>query len=75
MIDKIEAYVVPRVQEAFSRLLVLGDEHGFPLETEKGILLALSYLSTKLYFKASYATEWVNELTDLRKALVILSFS
>ena len=60
MIDKIEAYVVPRVQEAFSRLLVLGDEHGFPL-------LALSYLSTKLYFKASYATEWVNELTDLGK--------
>lgn len=67
MIDKIEAYVVPRVQEAFSRLLVLGDEHGFPLETEKGVLLALSYLSTKLYFKASYATEWVNELTDLGK--------
>lgn len=61
MIDKIEAYVVPRVQEAFSRL------HGFPLETEKGVLLALSYLSTKLYFKASYATEWVNELTDLSK--------
>lgn len=61
MIRMFEAYIVPKLNEAFSKLLVLGDEYGTPLEANDSLLDA-SDTETNVVFKCSYATEWVNEI-------------
>lgn len=64
MIYTFEKYVVPMVQTAFSKLLVLGDEEGTPLEGNDTLLDAPDFPTT-LYFYASYTKEWLDVLTEL----------
>ena len=63
MINSFEKYVIPSVEANFKSLVRIGDEMG-------NIILAngetLSFdPEFKLWFKWSYAQEWVNELQNL----------
>lgn len=64
MIQMFEKRIIPIVQTAFSKLLVLGDEQGAPLDAD-GKLLDASDFPTTLYFYASYTKEWLDLLTEL----------
>lgn len=66
MITSFQTYVVPSVQTLYSKLLVLGDEHDRAILANDKTLDG-SIVETRVYFKASYADEWVQELSSLER--------
>ena len=65
MIGDFETFVVPMLNERFSKLLVLSDELGQAIMTDKG-LIAVD-VPTDVTFYCSYVSEWLGMIKELEK--------
>ena len=65
MIGDFETFVVPMLNERFTKLLVLSDELGQAIMTDKG-LIAVN-VPTDVTFYCSYVSEWVDMIKEFEK--------
>jgi hypothetical protein len=65
MIGDFETFVVPMLNERFSKLLVLSDELGQAIMTDKG-LIAVD-VPTDVTFYCSYVSEWLDMIKEFEK--------
>jgi hypothetical protein len=65
MIGDFEQFVVPMLNERFSKLLVLSDEYGQAIMTDKGLIPV--NVPTDVTFYCSYVDEWINMIAQFEK--------